>query len=520
MMHGHEKSDPAIVAMKPANKVEQLAAEQSAAEPTAAEPVEPRVGTKGNACQQTMPWAQSQTSMPHALERIRKVARERKKEKFISLSHHISIDLLEDAFYELKVDAAPGVDRLTWKDYEADLERNLEDLHNRVRSGAYRARPSRRVYIPRPDGRQRPLAVAALEDKIVQRAVVTLLNAIYEEDFLGVSYGFRPGRSTHDALDALCVGIHSKKMSFILDADIRSFFDEINQEWLIRFLEHRIGDRRIIRLIQKWLKAGVMEDGVVTVSDRGTGQGSVISPLLANIYLHYALDLWALRWRRREVTGDMIFVRYADDFIVGFQHESDARRFLDEMRERLGKFALSLHPEKTRLIEFGRFAAERRKRRGFGKPETFNFVGFTFICGKTRAGKFQIKRKTRRDRMRAKLTMIKEEMWRRMHQPIPQQGKWLWYVVNGYFNYHAVPTNARALHVFRHHIADLWRRTLRRRSQKDRMTWERMTQLVDDWLPKPIILHPWPSERFAVTHSRWEPYAGKPHVRFCAGGAQ
>ena len=506
--------------MKPANKVEQLAAEQSAAEPTAAEPVEPRVGTKGNACQQTMPWAQSQTSMPHALERIRKVARERKKEKFISLSHHISIDLLEDAFYELKVDAAPGVDRLTWKDYEADLERNLEDLHNRVRSGAYRARPSRRVYIPRPDGRQRPLAVAALEDKIVQRAVVTLLNAIYEEDFLGVSYGFRPGRSTHDALDALCVGIHSKKMSFILDADIRSFFDEINQEWLIRFLEHRIGDRRIIRLIQKWLKAGVMEDGVVTVSDRGTGQGSVISPLLANIYLHYALDLWALRWRRREVTGDMIFVRYADDFIVGFQHESDARRFLDEMRERLGKFALSLHPEKTRLIEFGRFAAERRKRRGFGKPETFNFVGFTFICGKTRAGKFQIKRKTRRDRMRAKLTMIKEEMWRRMHQPIPQQGKWLWYVVNGYFNYHAVPTNARALHVFRHQIADLWRRTLRRRSQKDRMTWERMTQLVDDWLPKPIILHPWPSERFAVTHSRWEPYAGKPHVRFCAGGAQ
>ena len=502
MMHGHEKSDPAIVAMKPANKVEQLAAEQSAAEPTAAEPVEPRVGTKGNACQQTMPWAQSQTSMPHALERIRKVARERKKEKFISLSHHISIDLLEDAFYELKVDAAPGVDRLTWKDYEADLERNLEDLHNRVRSGAYRARPSRRVYIPRPDGRQRPLAVAALEDKIVQRAVVTLLNAIYEEDFLGVSYGFRPGRSTHDALDALCVGIHSKKMSFILDADIRSFFDEINQEWLIRFLEHRIGDRRIIRLIQKWLKAGVMEDGVVTVSDRGTGQGSVISPLLANIYLHYALDLWALRWRRREVTGDMIFVRYADDFIVGFQHESDARRFLDEMRERLGKFALSLHPEKTRLIEFGRFAAERRKRRGFGKPETFNFVGFTFICGKTRAGKFQIKRKTRRDRMRAKLTMIKEEMWRRMHQPIPQQGKWLWYVVNGYFNYHAVPTNARALHVFRHQIADLWRRTLRRRSQKDRITWERMTKLADDFLPKPTILHPWPSDRFAVTHPR------------------
>jgi group II intron reverse transcriptase/maturase len=501
-----------------------------------------------------------------ALERIRKVARERKKERFTALFHHISIELLEEAFFELKEDAAPGVDRLTWKDYEAKLERNLENLHDRVHRGAYRALPSRRVYIPKPDGRQRPLAVAALEDKIVQRAVATLLNAIYEEDFLGVSYGFRPGRGTHDALDALCVGIHSKKVSLILDADIRSFFDEINQKWLIRFLEHRIGDRRIIYLIQKWLKAGVMEDGVVTVSDRGTGQGSVISPLLANIYLHYTLDLWAVRrWRQREATGDMIFVRYADDFIVGFEHESDARRFLDEMRERLGEFALSLHPEKTRLIEFGRFAAERRQRRGFGRPETFNFLGFTFICGKTRSGKFQIKRRTRRDRMRAKLKMIKEEMWRRKHQtipeqgkwlwyvvngyfnyhavptnaqalhvflhhitdlwrrkhqPIPEQGKWLWYVVNGYFNYHAVPTNAQALHVFLHHITDLWRRMLRRRSQKDQMTWERMTQLVHDWLPKPTILHPWPSDRFAVTHPRWEPYAGKPHVRFCAGGAR
>ena len=298
-----------------------------------------------------------------------------------------------------------------------------------------------------------------------------------------------------------------------------SSFDEIDQQWLIRFLEHRIGDRRIIRLMQKWLKAGILEDGVVSVSDRGTGQGSVISPLLANIYLHYALDLWAVRWRRREATGDMIIVRYADDFIIGFQHESDARRFLDEMRERLKKFALTLHPEKTRLIEFGRFAAERRKRRGLGKPETFNFLGFTFICGKTQSGKFQIRRKTRRDRMRAKLKMIKEEMWRRMHHPIPDQGKWLRRVVQGYFNYYAVPTNAQALVAFRHHVTDLWRRTLRRRSQKDGFTWARMTKLADDWLPKPTILHPWPSDRFAVTHPRWEPYAGKPPVRFCAGGA-
>jgi group II intron reverse transcriptase/maturase len=300
---------------------------------------------------------------------------------------------------------------------------------------------------------------------------------------------------------------------------IRSFFDEINQEWLIRFLEHRIGDRRIIRLIQKWLKAGVLEDGVVTMSEKGTGQGSVISPLLANIYLHYALDLWAVR-RRRTLTGDMIIVRYADDFIIGFQHEHEARLFLDELRERLGKFALSLHPEKTRLIEFGRFAAERRQRRGLGKPESFNFLGFTFACGKTRSGKFQIRRNTRRDRMRVKLREIKGTLRRCMHEPIPDQGKWLGQVVRGYFNYFAVPTNGRALDVFRHHVIGLWRRTLRRRSQKDRITWERMTQLADAWLPKPIILHLWPSDRFAVRHPRWEPYAGKPHVRFCAGGVR
>jgi group II intron reverse transcriptase/maturase len=488
--------------MNPANKANESAVEASA-EASAAEPVERRAGAKGNADQQSTCRAQDRISVEQALERIRKVAKERKKERFTALLHHVSIDLLEQAFCELNADAASGVDRLTWEDYEADLERRLQDLHDRVHRGAYRALPSRRVYIPKPDGRQRPLAVAALEDKIVQRAVVTVLNAIYEEDFLGISYGFRPGRGTHDALDALCVGIHGKKVSFILDADIRSFFDEIDQEWLIRFLEHRIGDRRIIRLIRKWLKAGVLEDGVVSSSEKGTGQGSVISPLLANVYLHYALDLWAVRWRRREATGDMVIVRYADDFIVGFQHENDARRFLEEMRERLGKFALSLHPEKTRLIEFGRFAAERRARRGLGKPETFNFLGFTFICGKTRAGRFQIRRKTRADRMRAKLKRIKEELRRRMHLPIPDQGKWLCFVVKGYFNYHAVPTNAQALHVFRHHVTDLWRRTLRRRSHKDRITRARMTELAEFWLPKPIILHPWPSDRFAVTHPRW-----------------
>src|SRR6267154_3757959 len=357
MMHGHEKSDPAIVAMKPANKADRTAPERSAAHPNAAEPVERRVGTKGNADQQSTRRTQSRESVSQALERIRKVARERKQEKFTALFHHIGIGLLEESFFELQENAAPGVDRLTWKDYEADLDRNLTDLHDRVQRGAYRALPSRRVYIPKPDGRQRPLAVAALEDKIVQRVVVALLNAIYEEDFLGFSYGFRPGRGTHDALDALCVGIGRRKVSFILDADIRSFFDEMSKDWLIRFVEHRIGDKRIIRLIQKWLKAGILEDGIVAVSDKGTGQGAVISPLLANIYLHYVLDLWAERWRRREATGDMIIVRYADDIIVGFEHEADARRFLDAMRERLGEFSLSLNPEKTRLIEFGRFAA-------------------------------------------------------------------------------------------------------------------------------------------------------------------
>jgi RNA-directed DNA polymerase len=503
MMHGHEKSDTAIVAMKPANAAEQSAAEAG----------ERRAGAEGNANQQSTRRTQSRVSVSQALERIRKVARERKGEKFTALFHHISVDLFDQAFFELEEDAAAGVDGLTWKDYELDLERNLEDLHARVQRGAYRALPSRRRYIPKPDGRERPLAIAALEDKIVQRAVVALLNAIYEEEFLGFSYGFRPGRGAHDALDALVVGIESRKVSWILDADIRSFFDEISQEWLIRFLEHRIGDPRIIRLIRKWLAAGVMEDGVVTISEKGTGQGSVISPLLANIYLHYVLDLWANRWRRREATGDMIIVRYADDFIVGFQHEVEARCFLDKLRERLGRFALSLHPEKTRLIEFGRHAAQNRKARGLGKPETFNFLGFTFICGKSRRGTFLLHRKTRRDRMLAKLKMIGEELRRRMHWPIPQVGKWLGQVVRGYFNYHAVRTNHRALVTFRSEIIRRWRRVLSRRSQKAFVHWDRMVKLADDCLPKPRILHPWPAQRFAVRYPRQEPYAGKPHVR-------
>ncbi len=478
---------------------------------------EPRAGIEGNAGQHSTRRAQDWASVSQALDRIRQAARQRKEERFTALLHHISTDLLQEAYYELREQAAPGVDGLSWKTYEADLERNLEDLHARVQRGAYRAQPSRRVYIPKPDGRERPIAVAALEDKIVQRATAALLNAIYEEDFLGFSYGFRPGRGAHDALDALVVGINSRRVNYILDADIRSFFDEVSQEWLIRFVEHRIGDKRIVRLIRKWLKAGVLEDGVVAISDKGTGQGSVISPLLANIYLHYGFDLWAERWRRREATGDMIIVRYADDVIAGFEHEADARRFLEAMRERLAEFALSLHPDKTRLIEFGRFAAANRKRRGLGKPETFNFLGFTFICSKSQRGTFLIKRKTRRDRVRAKLKAIKQELRRRMHQPIPEQGKWLGQVVRGYFNYFAVPTNGPTLSAFRSHVIDLWRRSLRRRSQSDGATWQRTGRWANDWLPKPRILRPWPEQRFAVRHPRWEPDAGKPHVRFYAG---
>jgi group II intron reverse transcriptase/maturase len=437
-----------------------------------------------------------------ALARIRQAAKLRKKERFTSLLHHVSVDLLRLSFFALKKDAAPGVDGLAWRDYETNLEDNLEDLHDRVHRGAYRALPSRRQYIPKADGRQRPIAICALEDKIVQRAVAVVLNAIYEEDFRGFSYGFRPKRNQHDALDALVVGITTTKVNWILEVDIRSFFDEVNREWLTRFLEHRIADPRILRLIQKWLKAGVLEDGVVTVGEKGTGQGTVISPLLANIYLHYSFDLWAERWRRREATGNVILVRYADDIVIGFENETDARRFWEAMRERLQEFSLSLHPDKTRLIEFGRFAAANRKRRGLGKPETFNFLGFTLICGKSLRGGFLLKRRSRRDRMKAKIKEVAGELRQRMHQSIPEQGAWLKQVVTGYFAYHAVPTNWAALGAFRYETTGRWWWTLRRRSQKSALTWARMQKLADDWLPKPRILHPWPNQRFAVKHPR------------------
>jgi group II intron reverse transcriptase/maturase len=388
------------------------------------------------------------------------------------------------------------VDGVTWREYGADLEANLGDLHVRVLSGAYRASPTRRVFIPKPDGRQRPLGVAALEDKIVQRAVVEVLNAVYEVDFRGFSCGFRPGRGPHHALDALAVAITRKRVNWVLDADIRDCFGQLDRGWLERFLEHRIADGRVLRLIQKWLRAGVIEDGAWSDTEAGTAQGASVSPLLANVYLHYVFDLWADQWRRRHAHGDVICVRFADDYVAGFEHRDDAERFLADLRERFAEFGLELHPDKTRLIEFGRFAARDRERRGDRKPETFEFLGFTHICAKTKTGRFKLKRVTSKNKMRSKLRDLKSEMRRRMHHPIPEQGRWLARVLTGHYRYYAVPDNSHALRGFRQRVIRHWWHTLRRRGQKDRMTWQEAYRLADRWLPQPRILHPWPDARF------------------------
>jgi RNA-directed DNA polymerase len=495
MMNGLEKSDSVVVAEKPANKVGQPAAEW----------VEQRTGTEGNTGRPHTRRTQSRNSVSQGLDRVRNAARQRKKGKFTALLHHVTVDLMRESFLALKRRAAPGVDGVTWEDYEAGLEGNLQDLHARVHRGGFRALPVRRRFIAKPGtDKQRPLGIAALEDKIVQRALVAVLNAIYEEDFLGFSYGFRPGRSQHDALDALSVAVSNTPVNWILDADIRSFFDTIDQEWLIKFLEHRVGDERIIRLVRKWLKAGVLDEGEWSLSEMGTPQGAVVSPLLANVYLHYAFDLWANQWRKREAKGNVIVVRYADDIVVGFEQEADARRFWEAMRTRFERFGLELHGEKTRLLEFGRNAAGRRKRHGLGKPETFMFLGFVFICGRSRRGAFLLHRKTRGDRMRARLREIKETLRKRMHAPIPEQGRWLKAVLAGYFAYHAVPTNFRALGAFRHHVTKLWLRTLRRRSQKHSLTWERMKRIADAWLPIPQN----PSSMAATALCRQPPEVG------------
>jgi RNA-directed DNA polymerase len=488
MMNGQRKSDRLEVPTKPPNK---------AGKP-AAEGVEGRSLAKGNAGEQNTPRTQSRTSVPSALTRVRQAARRDKEAKFTALFHHVTVDRLRNAFMALSRHAAPGVDGVTWEAYRARLEDNLQSLHERLHRGAYQVRPSRRVYIPKADGRQRPLGIAALEDKLVQRAVVEVMNAIYEQDFLGFSYGFRPGRSPHMSLDALAVGLLRKKVNWVLDADIRGFFDAIDHEWLMKFVEHRIADKRVLRLIRKWLSAGVMENGEWAATEEGTPQGATVSPLLANIYLHYVFDLWAQQWRRRHARGDVIITRWADDFIVGFQHRADAEQFLENLRERFRKFSLELHPEKTRLIEFGRKAAEGRKARGLGKPETFNYLGLTHICGRSRAGKFLLRRQTMRKRMQAKLSELKGELQRRRHLPIPEQGAWLAGVVRGYFAYHAVPTNMRAMMEFRTQVIRHWHRALRRRGQRDRTHWARMNRIARRWLPPARKRHPWPEQRFDV----------------------
>jgi len=490
-MHALEKSDCAVIPVNEPNKGRQLPAEAG----------EGRAQMKENIDQSHMLLTQSGESMSQRLNGVRKAAKNRKQEQFTALLHHLNVDLLRDSFYALKRQASPGVDGMRWQEYETGVEDRLVDLHSRVHRGVYRAQPSRRVYIPKADGRQRPLGIAAVEDKIVQHAVVTILNQIYEVDFKGFSYGFRPGRSPHQALDALAVGLQRKKVNWVLDADIRGFFDNMNHEWTLKFIEHRVADRRILRLIQKWLKAGVSEDGQWSETKQGTPQGAVASPLLANVYLHYVFDLWADVWRRKVAKGDVIIVRYADDLALGFQLKADAMRFLEEFKERLAKFGLELHPEKTRLIEFGRYAVRDRKLRGERKPETFNFLGFTHYCGQRhKTGTFTVGRITAKTRMAAKLKAIKVELRNRMHDRPAKTGAWLRKVVVGYYRYHAVPGNLGQLSTFRQRVNRLWYQALARRSQKARRRWEALIPLFERWIPRPHVLHPYPEARFYAIH--------------------
>jgi RNA-directed DNA polymerase len=486
-MNGRRESDSRVVPAKLANN----------AGGPAAEPVEERRLDKGNTDQQNAPRTQSRDhGASSALDRVRRVASRDRDARFTALLHHVGVDRLRDAYRALSPSAAAGVDAVTWESYGQDLEVRLRDLHGRVQRGVYRAKPSRRVYIPKADGRLRPLGIAALEDKIVQRAVVEVLNAIYETDFLGFSYGFRPGRGPHDALDALVVGIERRKVNWVLDADIRDFFTSLDHSWLVRFLQHRIADRRVLRLIQKWLRAGVIEDGAWSASESGSPQGATVSPLLANLYLHYVFDLWAQQWRRRHARGEVIIVRYADDVVLGFQHQSDAERFRKDLADRLARFGLSLNADKTRLIRFGRFAAQQRAERGLGRPETFEFLGFTHYCATTKDGRFAVRRRTIKKRMAAKLRETKVLLMQRRHWPIEAQGRWLGAVVRGHLAYYSVPGNIHQVTAFRDQLVRHWHRALRRRGQRHRMNWQKLRRHADRWLPPARYSHPWPNERF------------------------
>ena len=495
-MHATGKSDTGIVSEKRMNK----GVQPSTPGQPPAESVEKRPVAKGNSGQATVSDTQGSPAASSGLARIREVARRDSQLQFTTLLHHVNAALLGQAYRSLKRQASAGVDGVTWAEYGEGLEERLADLQDRIHSGRYRAKPSKRTWIPKSDGRLRPLGVAALEDKIVQQALVMILQEIYEEDFLGFSYGFRPGRNQHNALDAIYVAITQRKVSWVLDADICGFFDMLDHEWLMKFVEHRVSDPRVLRLIRKFLRAGVSEDGKWAKTVVGTPQGAVISPLLANIYLHYALDLWVKWWRSHQSRGEVYIVRYADDFVVGFQYRSDAERFQKELTQRLAKFGLELHEGKTRLIEFGRFARDNRKERGEGKPETFDFLGFTHICATRKAdGGFALRRKTIAKRLRAKINEVKETLMRSRHRPMPEQGGWLRSVVQGHFNYYGVPGNREALDAFRTQIGQSWLRALRRRSQKARsLTWERFQWWMKTWIPTARIIHPYPNQRLCV----------------------
>ena len=486
-MNGRRKSDRPIVPRSPWNK--------GGGAPPVADKGEGRGLAKGNSGQHDRDRAQDRIALQQALDRVRQAARRDREARLTTLWHHVyDIRRLRQAYLAIKKTAAAGIDGQTWQQYGKDLEQNLQDLSERLRRGAYRAKPVRRVHIPKADGRLRPLGIPTLEDKIVQRATAEVLHAVYETEFVGFSYGFRPGRSAHDALNALTVAISRKKVSWVLDADIRGFYDAVDHDWLIRFVEHRIADRRVVRHIKKWLNAGVMQDGVCTVAQQGTPQGSSVSPVLANIYLHYAFDLWAQWWRRKRARGEVVIVRYADDIVTGFQYRSDAEQFLTDMRQRCQKFELQLHPDKTRLIQFGRFAIDTRNRRGEGKPETFEFLGFTHSCSKTRNGKFMVRRLTSKSRLRAKLQRVKTTLRQHMHAPVAQVGRWLAAVVRGHCQYFAVSGNSRAVGSFRTQVIRYWFWTLRRRSHKTRITRVRMQRLIRRWIPNVRIMHPYPTE--------------------------
>lgn len=435
-----------------------------------------------------------------SLSRIRNAAKESSTLRFNNLLHHITPQLLSDAYNNLNKKAAKGIDGETWQSYGQGLVEKVKLLHTKIHTGRYKPCPSKRIWLPKPDGRQRPIGIAVVEDKVVQQALVWVIESIYEEDFLGFSYGFRPKRHQHKALDALYVALTQRKVSWVIDADIKGFFDNIDHNWMMKFLEHRISDKRALSLVEKMLKAGVSDEGKWSASKVGSPQGSVLSPLLANIYLFYVLDLWINKWREHEARGEIYIVRFADDFVICSQYQDDANRLLKALHVRMKKFNLTLHEEKTRLLEFGRFAKQNRAKRGAGKPETFTFLGFTHICSERRSnGTFTVKRLTIAKKQRAKLHEIKLLLMKNRHVNLVIQGKWLKSVAIGYANYYGVPGNTKSLSDFRGQLCKIWIKTLRRRSHKaQKLNWYKMKRIISFYIPTLRLTHPYPNQRLFV----------------------